>query len=82
MNKNAWNTRVSRNLKLRLTVDGNYGIQVDERDTESGEDYRLVFDGNTETKNEIIKRIGEEIYSWISLMIDEVQDEMEALETA
>lgn len=72
---NKYNNWIYRSLDLGLAVNGNGDIEISEMDGESGERYNLTF-GNSDAKEEIIQRIGTEIYSWIELMKDEVDETM------
>ena len=70
---NKYNNWIYHSLNLNLAVNGNGDIEISEMDGESGERYNLRF-GNSDTKEEIVERIGTEIYSWIELMKDEVEE--------
>jgi len=72
---NKYNNWIYRSLDVGLAVNGNGDSEVVVKDCESGIQGNLVFGNNTDTKEEIIKRIGEEIYSWMSLMMDQMETE-------
>lgn len=65
-----------RNLTIDISVSTMEEIIIDVNDEESGEQSRLVF-SDADNDEYIIHRIGEEIYSWISLMRDEMKEEEE-----
>lgn len=71
MANNNW---IYRSLDIGLAVNGNEQAEVVVKDSESGEQGNLVF-GKDDTKEEMIQRIGEEVYSWLSLMFDQMEDE-------
>lgn len=71
---NKYNNWIYRSLDIGLAVNGNDQAEVVVRDCESGEQGNLVF-GADDTKEEIIQRIGEEVYSWLVLMFDQMEDE-------
>ena len=64
---NKYNTWIHHSLGIELAVNGNGNIEMSEKDDKNGREYILVF-SNTDTEEEIIQRIGTEIYSWIELM--------------
>ena len=64
---NNYNNWIYRSLDIGLAVNGNGNIEMSVKDNENGREYILVF-SNADTKEEIIQRIGTEIYSWIELM--------------
>ena len=68
-----YNNWIYRSLDIGLSVNGNGESEVVVIDPESSIQGNLVF-GKADTKEEIIQRIGEEIYSWLSLMIDQLDD--------
>ena len=68
-----YNNQIYRSLDIGLAVNGNGESEVVVIDPESSTQGNLVF-GKADTKEEIIQRIGEEIYSWLSLMIDQLDD--------
>ena len=72
---NKYNNWIYRSLDVGLAVNGNGDSEVVVKDCESCIQGNLVFGNNTDTKEEIIKRIGEEIYSWMSLMMDQMETE-------
>lgn len=65
--KNKYNNWLDRSLDIGLAVNGNGNIEMSVKDDENGREYILMF-SNVDTKEEIIQRIGTEIYSWISLI--------------
>ena len=71
---NKYNNWIYRSLDIGLAVNGNDQAEVVVRDCESGEQGNLVF-GADDAKEEIIQRIGEEVYSWLVLMFDQMEDE-------
>ena len=73
---NKYNNWIYRSLDIGLAVNGNEDAEVVVRDGESGEQGNLVF-SSVDTKEEMIQRIGEEVYSWLLLMFDEIEDEEE-----
>lgn len=73
---NKYNNWIYRSLDLGLAVNGNGEAEVIVKDCESGINGNLVF-SEADTKEEIIQRIGTEIYSWVALMKDEVEEEEE-----
>ena len=73
---NNYNNWIYRSLDIGLAANGNGDAEVVVKDCESSEQGNLVF-GKTDTKEEIIERIGEEVYSWLSLMFDQLDDEDE-----
>ena len=73
---NKYNNWIYRSLDIGLAANGNGDAEVVVKDCESSEQGNLVF-GKTDTKEEIIERIGEEVYSWLSLMFDQLDDEDE-----
>lgn len=66
-------TRIEKSLDLTLAVDA-MGYRVDSFQPECGDSYRLYFSKLTDSREEIVKRIGEEIFSWLSLMDEELAD--------
>ena len=68
-----YNNWIYRSLDIGLAVNGNGESEVVVMDLESSIQGNLVF-GKADTKEEIIQRIGEEIYSWLSLMVDQLDD--------
>ena len=72
---NKYNNWIYRSLDIGLAVNENGDIEIAEKDGESGEEYGLSFHIGTDKKEEIIQRIGAEIYSWIELMKDEVEEQ-------
>ena len=74
---NKYNNWIYRSIDIGLAVNGNGNIEIAEKDGESGEEYGLSFHIGTDTKEEIIQRIGEEVFSWLSLMFDEIEEDVE-----
>lgn len=68
---NKYNNWIYRGLDVGLATNGNGNIEVVVRDSESGDQGNLVF-GNRDTKEEIVTRIGEEVFFWISLMKEQL----------
>lgn len=64
---NKYNNWMYRSLDIGLAVNENGNIEMSVKNDESGREFILVF-SNADAKEEIIQRIGTEIYSWISLM--------------
>lgn len=75
MSNNKYNTWIYRGLDLGLAVNGADAIDVTIKDGESGEDSQLTFNRKTDAWSEISKRIGDEVLSWVLLMIDQIDDE-------
>ena len=71
---NKWNNWVSKELDVDLSVNGNGDIEVVITENESGDFGKLVFD-KKDTEEDIIGRVGTEIYSWISMMCDEANEQ-------
>ena len=69
-----YNNWIDRTLDVDLAVNGNGNIEMSVKDDENRREYILLF-SNADTEEEIIQRIGTEIYSWIELMRDEVEEE-------
>lgn len=72
---NKYNNWIYRSLDIGLAVNGNGNSEIVVKDNESGEQGNLVFSNSSDTKEEIIQRIGEEVYSWLSLMFDQMNEE-------
>ena len=72
---NKYNNWIYRSLDIGLAVNGNGNSEIVVKDSESGEQGNLVFSNSSDTKEEIIQRIGEEVYSWLSLMFDQMDEE-------
>lgn len=70
---NKYNNWTTRTLDVDLTVNGNGDVDVIVTHNESSDYAKFVF-SKRDTKEEIIERIGTEIYSWIELMKDEVEE--------
>ena len=70
-----YNNWIYRSLDIGLAVNGNGNSEIVVKDSESGEQGNLVFSNSSDTKEEIIQRIGEEVYSWLSLMFDQMDEE-------
>lgn len=64
-----------RSLDVELSVNKHGTSEVIVRDNESGIQTNLVFDKDVYTEEEISRQIGDEIYSWILLMKDQLNDE-------
>ena len=71
--KSIYNTNVQLDLKLTITVQHDT-IVIDSYQPDMNESYRLTF-GKNEPTDDIIKRIGEEVWSWTALM-DDALDEL------
>lgn len=71
---NKYNNWITRTLDVDLTVNGNGDVDVIATHNESSDYAKFVF-SKKDTREEIIQRIGTEIYSWIELMKDEVEEE-------
>lgn len=65
---------IYRNLEIGLAVNGNGNSEVVVKDGESEIQLNLVFSSD-DTREEIIRRIGAEVYSWLSLMMDQMDDD-------
>lgn len=70
---NKYNNWIHRSLDIGLAVNGIGNSEVVVIDTESGTQGKLVF-SKADTEEEITRRIGEEVYSWLSLMTDQLDD--------
>lgn len=70
---NTYNTRVEQALELTLKADA-AGYTVESYQPDSGDFYRLQFCKNIDSREEIVRRIGEEVYSWLSLMDEDLED--------
>lgn len=68
--ENNW---IYRNLEIGLAVNGNGDSEVVVKDGESEIQLNLVFSSD-DTREEIIRRIGAEVYSWLSLMMDQMDE--------
>ena len=66
---NIYTKRIEKALDLTLTV-GHNTFTVDILQPDSGETDRLVF-SRSESRDDIVKRIGSEVLSWLNLMEDE-----------
>lgn len=66
---NIYTKRIEKALDLTLTVGWNT-MTVDILQPDSGETDRLVF-SRSESRDDIVKRIGSEVLSWLNLMEDE-----------
>ncbi len=64
---NKYTNWIYRSLDIGLTVNGAGQVEVVVKDPESGVQGNLIFDRLSDT---IVQRIGEEVYSWLSLMFD------------
>lgn len=73
MNNNC-NNWIYRSLEIGLAANGNGDSEVVVKDSESDLQGNLVF-SKEDTREEIIQRIGEEVYSWLTLMYDQLDDE-------
>ena len=65
------NNWIYRDLEIGLAANGNGESEVVVKDDESELQANLVFSSD-DTREEIIQRIGEEVYSWLSLMFDQL----------
>lgn len=72
------NNWIYKSLDVGLSVNGNGDSEVVVKDNESGFQANLVFSKDTYTEEEIAQQIGDEIYSWLLLMKDQLNDEEEA----
>lgn len=72
MSKN--NDWIYRSLDISLAVNGNGDSEVVVKDNESSIQGKLVF-SKADAKEEIIHQIGEEVYDWLLLVIDQLDDE-------
>ena len=70
---NKYNNWIYRSLDLGLAANGNGDIEVVVKDGESGEQGHIV--SNCEDKEWTIRRIGEEVYSWLTLVLDQADEE-------
>ena len=69
---NTYTKRIEKALDLTLTVTGS-SLIVDSLQPECGDCYRLVFDRD-ENPDDVAKRIGYEVLSWMMLMEDELDE--------
>ena len=65
---------MQRNLELTIRLNEN-DFEVDVYEPESGELTRMQFPYSPYEHPEFNKAIGEEIYSWISMWLDQKEDE-------
>lgn len=65
---------IYRSLDIGLAANNKGDAEVVVKDSESGLQANLVFDSQN-TKEETIKEIGEEIYSWILIMFDQLDED-------
>lgn len=72
--KNKYNNWIYRSLEINLAANENGNSEVIVKDCESGERGNLVF-SDLDTKEDMIERIGSEVYSWLLLMFDQLEDE-------
>jgi hypothetical protein len=61
---------MGRHLDLDIGIDGN-NIVVNVCEPESGESEQLLFKFDQATPKEFCKKLGSEVYSWISLWMEE-----------
>lgn len=73
--KNEYNDWIYRSLDIGLAVNSNGDIEVVIQEPESGDQGNLVF-SKSDTKEEIVERIGMEVYDWIDWMKEEFEEEM------
>ena len=73
MSENKNDTWIHRGLDVGLAVNAEDTVDVTVLDRESGMDLQLTF--KRDEREEMIRQIGEEIHSWITLMIDQIDDE-------
>ena len=67
---------MERTLNLTIYLDDyNKNVTVDVREPESGESGRIVTPFSPDEHPEFNERIGNEIYSWITLWADEMEEE-------
>jgi len=55
-------------LKITLPDEHNPNVIIDETEENSGENYRMVL---SPTLEEFEKRVGKEVWSWVSMWMDE-----------
>lgn len=67
---------MQRNLELTIRLNES-SFEMDVYEPESGEVLRMQFPYSPDEHPEFDKAIGEEIYSWISLWRDEMEEENE-----
>lgn len=67
---------MQRNLELTIRLNEN-DFEVDVYEPESGEIAQMQFPYSPDEHPEFDKAIGEEIYSWISMWLDQKEDEDE-----
>lgn len=66
---------MERTLNLTIYLDDyNKYVTVDFQEPESGESSRIVVPFSPDKHPELNERIGNEIYSWITLWADEMDD--------
>lgn len=67
---------MERTLNLTIYLDDyNKDVTVDFQEPESGESSRIVTPFSPDEHPEFNERIGNEIYSWITLWADEMEEE-------
>ena len=71
---NKYNNWIYRSLDIGLATNGNGNWEVVVKDSENGEQGNLAY-STADTNEEIIERIGKEIYYWLSLMMDQLEGE-------
>ena len=72
---NKYSNWIYRSLDIGLAVSEHGTSEVIVRDNESGIQTNLVFDKDVYTEEEISRQIGDEIYSWILLMKDQLEED-------
>jgi len=71
---NKYTNWIYRSLDIGLAVNGAGQVEVVVKDPESGVQGNLIFDRPSDTAEDMMQRIGEEVYSWLSLMFDQVKE--------
>ena len=70
---NKYNNWIARTLDVDLAVNGTGDVDVVITDIETNNYGKFAF-SRRETKEEIIERVGAEIYSWITLMQNQAEE--------
>ena len=78
MAENKLSNWIYRSLDIGLAVSEDNDIEVIVKDCETGIQENLVFNKKDKfDREEIVERIGEAVYSWISLMKEQLEDKDE-----
>ena len=66
---------MERHLDLTIRLDPDGDVEVDVYEPESGECSQIQYPFSPDEHPEFNESIGEEIYSWLKLWADEMEDE-------